>query len=184
MILGHDVAVAIEANFREPRHESVETWLGVARATNRREVLEGWIRAIEDATEAAVDREVVRKLPYQLIHRTASVCCLSRRKRVVVYQVFGDAPGPYYAQGAWWAAFTQLVLLDIAARRERPLTTSASHKCDATWSPDGRWVAFATNSDGGINVWSIPAGGGGEQPLTSGRKRIRHFYYSLVLSFT
>ncbi len=74
--------------------------------------------------------------------------------------------------------FTQLVLFDIAAKRERPLTTSPSHKYDATWSPDGRWVAFATNSDGGINVWRIPAGGGKEQPLTSGRERIRHLFYS------
>jgi Tol biopolymer transport system component len=75
-------------------------------------------------------------------------------------------------------SFTQLVLVDIAAKRERPLTKSASHKYDATWSPDGRWVAFATNSDGGVNVWRIPAGGGEERPLTSGRERIRHFFYS------
>jgi TolB protein len=75
-------------------------------------------------------------------------------------------------------SFTQLVLFDTAAKRERPLTTSASHKYDATWSPDGNWVAFATNSDGGVNVWRIPAGGGEEQPLTSGRERIRHFFYS------
>jgi hypothetical protein len=98
MILGDDVAVAIEAKFKEPRYESVEAWLAAARTTNRAEVLEGWIRAIEAGTEAAVDREVIRELPYQLIHRTASVCCVSRRKRVVVYQVFGDSPGPYYTE--------------------------------------------------------------------------------------
>lgn len=98
MILGDDVAVAIEARFTEPRYESVETWLAAARTTNRAEVLEGWIRAIELGTKAPVDREVVRELPYQLIHRTASVCCVSRRKRVVVYQVFGDSPGSYYTE--------------------------------------------------------------------------------------
>ena len=98
MILGTDVAVAVEAKFTEPRYESVETWLAAARTTNRAEVLEGWIRAIEAGSEAMVNREVVRELPYQLIHRTASVCCVSRRRRVVVYQVFGDSPGPYYAE--------------------------------------------------------------------------------------
>jgi len=98
MILGDDVAVAIEAKFTEPRYESVETWLGAARSTNRGEVLEGWIRAIEGVTEGTVDREVVSGLPYQLIHRTASVCCVSRCRRVVVYQVFGDSPGPYYTE--------------------------------------------------------------------------------------
>jgi hypothetical protein len=96
MILGNDVAVAIEAKFTEPRYESVEAWLGALRTTNRGDVLEGWIRAIEHGTEAVVDREVVRGLPYQLIHRTASVCCLSRPKRVVVYQVFGESPASYY----------------------------------------------------------------------------------------
>jgi hypothetical protein len=98
MILGDDVAVAIEAKFTEPRYESVGTWLGPEQATNRADVLDGWIRAIEAVTEAAVDRKIVRELPYQLIHRTASVCCASRGKRVVVYQVFGDSPGAYYAE--------------------------------------------------------------------------------------
>jgi hypothetical protein len=98
MILGEDVAVAIEAKFTEPRYESVATWLGPAQTTNRADVLEGWIRAIEAVTEAAVDREIVRQLPYQLIHRTASVCCVTRAQRVVVYQVFGDSPGSYYAE--------------------------------------------------------------------------------------
>jgi hypothetical protein len=98
MILEDDVAVAIEAKFTEPRYESIETWLAAARSTNRGEVLEGWIRAIEAGSGATVEREVVRELPYQLIHRTASVCCVSRRKRVVVYQVFGDSSGPYYAE--------------------------------------------------------------------------------------
>jgi hypothetical protein len=98
MILGDDFAVAIEAKFAEPRYDSVETWLGAAHTMNRGEVLDGWIRAIEAGTEGTVDRDVVRELPYQLIHRTASVCCVSRRRRAVVYQVFGDSPGPYYTE--------------------------------------------------------------------------------------
>lgn len=98
MILGDDVAVAIEAKFTEPRYESVGRWLGPEQTANRADVLDGWISAIEAVTGAAVDREIVRELPYQLVHRTASVCCVSRPKRVVAYQVFGDSPGPYYAQ--------------------------------------------------------------------------------------
>ena len=98
MILGDDVAVAIEAKFTEPRYESVETWLGPEQTTNRADVLDGWVRAIEAVTEAAIDRDVVRKLPYQLIHRAASVCCVGRPKRAVAYQVFGEAPGSYYAE--------------------------------------------------------------------------------------
>jgi hypothetical protein len=97
-ILADDVAVAIEAKFTEPRNESVATWLGGAPTTNRVDVLEGWLCAIEAAAEASIQRDAVRDLPYQLIHRTASVCCVGRRKRLVVYQVFGDSPADHYAE--------------------------------------------------------------------------------------
>jgi hypothetical protein len=103
IILGDDVAVAIEAKFTEPRYESVRTWLGPKQATNRADLLEGWIRAIGAVTEAAVDPEIVRELPYQLIYRPASVGCVKQRKRVVVYQLFAGSPAPYYAEdlGDW-----------------------------------------------------------------------------------
>jgi TolB protein len=74
--------------------------------------------------------------------------------------------------------FTQIKLLDVASRRSRTLTSSPSQKYDATWSRDGKWVVFATNSNGGINVWRIAAAGGEERPLTTGVERIRHFFYS------
>jgi uncharacterized protein DUF6946 len=98
MICAGDVAVAIEAKFTEPRYESVATWLGGTPTTNRVNVLEGWLCAIEAAAQASIPRDAVGDLPYQLIHRTASVCCVGRRKRIVVYQVFGDSPADYYAE--------------------------------------------------------------------------------------
>lgn len=98
MILADDVAVAIEAKFTEPRYESVATWLGGTPTTNRVDVLEGWLCAIEAAAETSISRDAVREIPYQLIHRTASVCCVGRRERLVVYQVFGDSPADYYAE--------------------------------------------------------------------------------------
>ena len=98
MILADGVAVAIEAKFTEPRYESVGTWLRRSPTPNRRHVVEGWLRAIEAVTETSIRRDAVTHLPYQLIHRTASVCCVSRRKRIVVYQVFGNALAPYYAE--------------------------------------------------------------------------------------
>ena len=65
--------MVIEAKFTEPRYESVATWLGPAQTTNRGDVLEGSIRAIEAVMETAIDRELVSEIPYQLTHRTASV---------------------------------------------------------------------------------------------------------------
>lgn len=35
-----------------------------------------------------------------------------------------------------------------------------------TWSPDGRWIAFARRSDAGQSIWVLPAGGGAPQRLT------------------
>lgn len=98
MILGDDVAVAIEAKFTEPKYRSVSTWRALGQKKNREDVLDGWIQAIEAVTESTIDREIVNGLPYQLIHRTASVCCVKRRKRFVVYQVFGGSPAPYYIE--------------------------------------------------------------------------------------
>lgn len=97
MVITDDVAVAIEAKFTEPRYESVHTWLGPA-PTNRRDVLEGWLLAINRVTQTSLRPEAVADLPYQLIHRTASVCSVDRPKRFVVYQVFGDAPAVYYTE--------------------------------------------------------------------------------------
>jgi hypothetical protein len=143
MILGDDVAVAIEAKFTEPRYESVHTWLAAARTTNRGKVLEGWIRAIEGATEGAVDREVVRELPYQLIHRTASVCCVSRRKRVVAYQVFGDSPGPYYAKdvGRLASAMAAQDLFSFFVVRSAFQPTAAYAQLVARWNAGERDMA-------------------------------------------
>jgi hypothetical protein len=98
MIVGDESAVAVEAKFTEPRYESVATWLSPTPTTNRADVLEGWIRAIEAATARPVDRDLLRSLPYQLIHRTASVCCVRRQRRIVVYQIFGEPPEPYYEE--------------------------------------------------------------------------------------
>jgi hypothetical protein len=98
MIVGEGVAVAIEAKFTEPRYDSVAAWLGGEPSTNRVDVLDGWLGAIEAVVQASIPRGAVMDLPYQLIHRTASVCCVERPRRLVVYQVFGDSPADYYGK--------------------------------------------------------------------------------------
>ena len=75
-------------------------------------------------------------------------------------------------------AFSQLFVFDMTSRMERQLTLSPSHKYQASWSPDGRWVAFSANTGGGVQVWRIPAAGGEEQQLTNGFERNLHFFYS------
>ena len=97
MVLARGVAVAIEAKFTEPRYESVGAWLRRSTSTNRSQVLDGWLEAIEAVLEARIPRDSVVDLPYQLVHRTASVCCADRPRRFVVYQVFGEMVGRHYS---------------------------------------------------------------------------------------
>jgi len=72
----------------------------------------------------------------------------------------------------------QLFVLDRATRGERQLTTSSSDKYDSAWSRDGRWVVFASNAAGAVQVWRIAATGGEEKVLTPGSERMRHLFYS------
>jgi Domain of unknown function (DUF6946) len=139
MIFADDVAVAIEAKFTEPRYESVATWLGGAPTTNRVDVLEGWLCAIEAAADASIQRDAVRDLPYQLIHRTASVCCVGRRKRLVVYQVFGDSPADYYADDLGRFA----AMIAAPERISFVVLGCACRSTDTYARLEGKWVSFA-----------------------------------------
>jgi hypothetical protein len=110
MIVCDEVAVGIEAKFTEPPYESVAVWLKRESTNNgqstelednqvennRRKVLIGWLRAIEQVTSRCIEPEAVGGLPYQLIHRTASVCCVERPRRYLLYQVFSDERPEYY----------------------------------------------------------------------------------------
>jgi hypothetical protein len=98
MIVTPDCALAIEAKYTEPRYETVHEWLGCVPTRNREAVLQGWIRHVESATACRVNKEAVHALPYQLIHRTASVCSVARPARAVIYQVFGDTVSSHYAR--------------------------------------------------------------------------------------
>ena len=44
--------------------------------------------------------------------------------------------------------FSQLFVFDMRYAPEQQLTTSPSHKYQASWSPDGRWLAFSANTGG------------------------------------
>ncbi len=98
MILADGLAVAIEAKFTEPPYESVDSWLGPSPTANRRAVLTGWLGLIGRVVGGPIEAGTVKDLPYQMSHRTASVCSLDVPRRHVVYQVFGDTPPPYYAE--------------------------------------------------------------------------------------
>lgn len=49
----------------------------------------------------------------------------------------------------------------------RLLAGSPKHDRHPRWSPDGKWVAFESNRDGGFQIWVVPAAGGEARRLTS-----------------
>jgi hypothetical protein len=104
LIVGKNVAIAVEAKFTEPLYEDVRSWLGPTPTDNRIAVLEGWLELVRGVTACRMERADVLDLPYQLIHRTASACSLKAPRRIVVYQIFGRATSSHYieALSALW----------------------------------------------------------------------------------
>jgi Tol biopolymer transport system component len=67
--------------------------------------------------------------------------------------------------------YNRLYIMDIATGEVRLLTPDL-HGYRATWSPDGRWIAFMTTSfDGSGDIWIIRADGTGAQAITTGPSR-------------
>jgi hypothetical protein len=92
MIKGLDIAFGVEAKHRESEYESCADWLGESGSdSNRDKVLKGWISYIKDNSGTELTQENIASLPYQLVHRTASLFSVQAAQRYLVYQVFEDA---------------------------------------------------------------------------------------------
>jgi eukaryotic-like serine/threonine-protein kinase len=68
---------------------------------------------------------------------------------------------------------SDIMTAEVASDATTRVTHDASTDLDPTWSRDGRWIYFASNRGGGINVWRIAVGADGRaagQPrqLTTG----------------
>lgn len=78
--------ITVEAKRTEPPYIIVSKWLKESK--NKRLVLEGWIEVISKHTGIQFDINSVLNLPYQLIHRVASACKLSKTQTNIVYVGF------------------------------------------------------------------------------------------------
>lgn len=92
MIENNDLGIAIEAKRTEDKYETVEKWLSKGNKENKKEVLCGWLELIEKHLDIKIDSKNIEKLPYQLIHRVASACSLSRKQTSVIYIGFDLKP--------------------------------------------------------------------------------------------
>ena len=88
MYVAKDLALGIEGKSTEPMYETVEKWLQAGKKPeNRRRVLKHWLSLIRQRT-GVVKEEEIPGCVYQMVHRTASVCSLSRKDCAIVYQIF------------------------------------------------------------------------------------------------
>lgn len=91
-IISPEYSIAIEAKFKESRYRTCSKWLLDTKAPeNKRLVLRGWLKLINDYNSADLSIEDVLELPYQVAHRAASTCHGSSRNRFLVYQVFNPS---------------------------------------------------------------------------------------------
>ena len=81
---------------------------------------------------------------------------------------------------------TDLWIADVD-KRERHLLTTTGHSCNsAEWSPDGKWIAFASDRPGALpkspegkrQLWIMPADGGEAQQLTKMEKGVGGFQWA------
>lgn len=72
MIITSDAAIAIEAKWTELRYPTVRKWLD--GKPNKKEVLRGWCELLEKRGAAPNLESRIQDIPYQMIHRAASLC--------------------------------------------------------------------------------------------------------------
>ncbi|MDE3135710.1 MAG: PD40 domain-containing protein [Acidobacteriota bacterium] len=65
--------------------------------------------------------------------------------------------------------YGELEVLDVASQKVRQLTHDDALALSPAWSPDGRFVYFASSRGGTMNIWKIAAGGGEPEQITSGQ---------------
>ncbi|RIK44535.1 MAG: hypothetical protein DCC58_08125 [Chloroflexi bacterium] len=98
-----------------------------------------------------------RWMPHRLVYglQQATDPQVSPDGRRVVYSVGAADP-------ATQTMSSQLWLCDIDGGHARQLTSAGKHNGCPRWSPDGAWIAFVSDRDGGSGIFVLPAAGMGE----------------------
>ena len=63
----------------------------------------------------------------------------------------------------------QLGVLDVSSGKVREVTDNHVVVLSPAWSPDGRYIYFASSRGGTVNIWKISANGGDLEQITSGQ---------------
>lgn len=136
MISAADTSVAVEAKFTEPIYQNVRSWLGEEANKNRHQVLRGWLDLIQRETDCTLELDSISSLPYQVIHRTASVCFMPGPVRTVTYLLFGNGHGDLYMKDL--AAFSRCLALKLPFDFTSWNAMLSSSRCSLTWNTAGK----------------------------------------------
>ena len=63
----------------------------------------------------------------------------------------------------------ELAVLNMASSKMHQLTHDGVMALSPAWSPDGRYIYFASSRGGTVNIWKIPVNGGEPEQITSGQ---------------
>lgn len=85
MIFNNEKAFGIEAKRTEGKYQSAEKWLNSKSKENRLQVLSGWLDLINARCKTSLKINDVKFLPYQMIHRFASVCKISENSELMYF---------------------------------------------------------------------------------------------------
>jgi len=65
--------------------------------------------------------------------------------------------------------YGELAVADLASGKVRRLTDDHALALSPAWSPDGRFIYFASGRGGALNIWKIAASGGEPDQVTAGQ---------------
>src|SRR5688500_11260645 len=142
-------------------------------ATNFRSVLLGLLLCCVVASPATAQQPAAWTLESTLDYRSVSAPVISPDGKLAAVVVLepnmrGDTSN--------YRGTLHVISLD-APPTAAPLWSIANASAPA-WSPDGRWLAYASSRSGTRNIWRVPAVGGNPEPVTRLDRAVAEFRWS------
>ena len=97
---------------------------------------------------------------------TATATTLRRRRLLIPMTLAGIAALLAVAGYFWWSRSERAALATGPSTLSR-VTFDEGLQAEPTWSPDGRFIAYSTNTSGNFDIWVQPLGGGRAIQVTS-----------------
>ena len=89
-----------------------------------------------------------------------------RRRRATAAAALGVLVVALLAGAWWWSRQTGTSPPEAVARRLTRLTFTPGLQTDVTWSPDSRFIAYASDRSGSFDIWVQPVAGGDAVQVT------------------